>query len=165
LTLFVIWAAKLRKNEGNAKGKQVFLSFPSAKDSLCDYHAHRENISAHRIIMPEKRKMDEKKAEAHLLSPAFFPENMLMSAFLLSYFLQFGNEFFVVAALGTINGFVGKQTFQRLLACAVIGIAECLGKYLGREFLGQLSEALHELVCASALLCCLAQLVVVVKTM
>ena len=54
------------------KENKFFFSFPSAKDSLCDYNARRENISAHRIIIPEKRKMDEKKAEAHLLSPAFF---------------------------------------------------------------------------------------------
>ena len=46
-------------------------------------------------------------------------ENGLMSTFLLSYFLRFSefvDQFLVVAAHGALNGFVGKQAFQRLLA-------------------------------------------------
>ena len=52
--------------------------------------------------------------------PKRFAKKQLMSTFLLSYYLysdgrEFGNEFLIMAAHGTLNGFVLLQTFQCLL--------------------------------------------------
>ena len=92
-----------------------------------------------------------------------------MSTFLLSYFphlygRKFGNQFLVVTAHGTLNGFVILQTLQRLLSCASVCIAEYLCKLLGGEFVWQQTETVLVLRRAATLLCGITQLVIVVFT-
>ena len=64
-----------------------------------------------------------------------------------------------------LNRLVIFQTLQRLLPCPIIGIAKHLGKFLGSKLVWQLTEALYELVGATALLSGITQLVVVIQAM
>ena len=75
-----------------------------------------------------------------------------LSYFPHSYCRKFGNEFLVVATHGALDGFVCLQTLQGLLCCAIVGIAECLGKYFRTEFVWQQAETILELIRATTLL-------------
>ena len=85
-----------------------------------------------RALVLEHPRISQNAREAHaeMLSLSSLKKlNVRFPTFLLSYFLysdnrQFGNEFPVVATHGTLDGFVGKQTFQSLLSCAIVRIAK-----------------------------------------
>ena len=91
----------------------------------------------------------DEKGVAITVTPSL---NVHFPHFLLSVFLQFGNQLLVVSAHGALNGFVSLQSLQRLLTRTIVGIAENLCELLRAEFFWLLTEALYEFVGPASLL-------------
>lgn len=76
--------------------------------------------------------------------------------------IEFGDEFFVVASFGALDGVVGNEAFQCFLSRAIVGIAKDFGKLVDGELFWQSAETFVELVGASSLHGVVVELVVVV---